>query len=184
MGSVEQRLAALEQRVAALQAQVGGGEQLSANYLTVDPQGLVGAMFTGLISALGIFLPSSPSFAAPAANSQIVWTDAGGAQVASIIGFEDASIGETGIALQGPAGLDVTVAVDKLVSTGVSRFLVETGGLDYIILNDAVESDFARTNTKAATATAGAAALPAAPAGFVVTKDTAGNTLKIPYYNA
>lgn len=74
VGGLAARLARLEQIVSGLQGQAGGGEQLSPNYLTVDPSGLVGAHFTGLVNALGLIIPESGGAAIQLTNS-VQWQD-------------------------------------------------------------------------------------------------------------
>jgi hypothetical protein len=99
------RVTQLERRLANLERQAGGGEQLSANYLTIDPTtGDVGATFTGIINATGgtftgvvtadgLILPSS-TVTGGAPQSSIEWIKtADGSRVAQIEGF-NAQVGQ------------------------------------------------------------------------------------------
>lgn len=84
-GAVGGRLSRLEQAVSQLQAQAGGGEQLSPNYLTLGPNGQVGANFTGLINALGLILPAGVSTTTPAGVNEVAWErQSDGAAVATV----------------------------------------------------------------------------------------------------
>lgn len=82
-GPLAARIARLEQIVSALQGQAGGGEALSANYLTLGPDGSVGAAFSGHISAAGLDMPEG-AFGDPL--STIAWHDSSGATQESIGG--------------------------------------------------------------------------------------------------
>lgn len=75
MSSLEQRLAQLEQQVAALQ-EAAQGEQLSPNYLTISPSGLVTALFTG-----GVQMDEAPSTGYESPNNGLGWLDSAGAGV-------------------------------------------------------------------------------------------------------
>jgi hypothetical protein len=60
---------------------------ISPNFLTINPDGTVGATFTGLINAQGLILPSYPETTLPAKGAyEIQWQrSSDGAQVAHII---------------------------------------------------------------------------------------------------
>lgn len=69
------RVQLLERAVAALAASGGGGtEALQPSYLTLTPGGLVGANFTGIISALGLNLKEA-SGSPLAVTNAVVWQD-------------------------------------------------------------------------------------------------------------
>lgn len=66
----------LEQRIAALEQLVGKPlDTLTPTYLTVTPDGKVGADFTGTVDALGVILPSGSSslIPPPVGINNIVW---------------------------------------------------------------------------------------------------------------
>lgn len=91
------RLARLEQQVASLLGQVGGGEQLSPNYLTVNAQGQVGASFTGQVTAQGINIEAA---AIPTQLNQVRWLrQSNGAVLAFIQGSDEQSNFGAGSAL-------------------------------------------------------------------------------------
>lgn len=98
-GGLGARLARLEQIVSGLQAQAGGGESLSPNYLTLGPDGQIGADFTGLINALGLILPAGTLPQNPQlATDQVVWEDTGnGTMVASVQAFANDPSSDSGI---------------------------------------------------------------------------------------
>lgn len=120
VGGLLQRLQRLEQAVSALQAQAGGGEQLSPNYLTLGPDGEVGANFTGLINALGLIIPAGIAQQPPqVASDQIVWEaqgPSGGIFTANVQGYST-----------GPAGSGTR-------SIQVQSIAVGDGDINYALL--------------------------------------------------
>jgi hypothetical protein len=77
----------LEQRVAALEAALAQAipDQVTPNYLTVNPDGTVGASFSGKINAQGVILPPNMTAAQYAQPYAVEWDEtASGAQVARI----------------------------------------------------------------------------------------------------
>lgn len=81
-------LDALARRVNDLAQDVASGaEVLQPNYLTIDPNtGVVGADFTGVISALGVTLPSGDTLTPPATN-RVRWVrQSDGSVLADIFG--------------------------------------------------------------------------------------------------
>jgi hypothetical protein len=83
-GGVQAAIADLYRRLAALEAQQAGGEELSANYLTVTPGGLVGADFSGVIRASGVILPAATT-SVPTPPNVVAWQrTADGAQVGQV----------------------------------------------------------------------------------------------------
>jgi len=68
------RIAALEARVAALEAD-SGADQLQGNVLTVGPGGLIGASFSGVVDALGLYIPEASGTLG--AQNCVLWPRAG-----------------------------------------------------------------------------------------------------------
>lgn len=70
------------------------------SYLLVNPDGTIGANFTGHIQALALDLPSGSSFTNPESNSRITWTDrASGVQDGSMFAAHDAVAGTSWLML-------------------------------------------------------------------------------------
>lgn len=61
-------------------------DSLQPNYLTVNPDGTIGADFTGKINAQGLILPAADSNTPPPDN-KIQWTLSNGAAIADIVGY-------------------------------------------------------------------------------------------------
>jgi hypothetical protein len=84
-------LADIETRLAALEALVGAQavDTLQPNYLTVNPDGSIGADFTGVINARGILMPEVEQ-GQPLRPSSIIWQRASdGAYTAQIYQLQD-----------------------------------------------------------------------------------------------
>lgn len=180
---VHTRLAFLERAVATLMArppQSGRrSEALTANYLTVSPDGRVGADFTGRVSAQGLNLPAgSATPPALGAINAVEWLD--GNTILADINAIKSTAGEDGVLLLEAWGGDNSghtgIVLSVLTLLGAIRQQLQ-------LLDDLGRSDFAQTNNPATTASAGARTLPANPAGFFTVTTTAGTTVKIPYYN-
>lgn len=76
----------------------------------------------------------------------------------------------------GGVGGDVSGMLGTLNST-------QNKGVQYLgLLIQAIKSVFPQQTGTAATATAGAATLPAAPVGFITVSLPSGTTVKVPYY--
>jgi hypothetical protein len=147
----------------------------------------------GQLNALGLNLPEAGQspFTAPSA---IRWQDSLVRTNMYVQGFTPGG-GEQDLALivlKGDGTFDLrTSFILGRSSTGGTvldraQVAVDGGGAGSIgmtIINGLSESDFVPNNNKAATATAGAAALPANPVGFLIFKDVNGNSFKVPYYN-
>lgn len=188
MNGLQAAIASLVRRVAALEARASGGETRSPNYLTITPGGLVGANFTGLINALGLVIPEAPSNPQVNKNS-IIWTDATNTVREWIQGSDGLTEHTLELSSQSDANDYGRVRCISFVSGGAGSagVVAEAGDtvsgtlVNVIISNGG--SDFVQSNNKQASATAGAATLPANPVGFLQFKDQAGSSFKVPYYN-
>lgn len=122
------RVTALERQVAALRGRAGGGEQLSPNYLTSNPDGTIGANFTGQIHAQGLELDATAGPTIPA-NDAIRWlrTDTGGL-VAQIQAYYSGPGGAASTALfaqsQGTTDLGVSL-LEAFDDTGAAQALLK-----------------------------------------------------------
>lgn len=122
-GDISDRLTRLEQLVRT------PGEQLSPNYLTVDAAGRVGAMFSGLINALGLILPAS-SISTPPGQSQIQWQRTSDGAVVAQIYAQDlgGAGGRAGVFRAAPDGINDTLATIQ-TGAGDGLFINTTPGV-------------------------------------------------------
>lgn len=97
----------LQTRVSQLEnARSAPGEQLQPSYLTVSPDGTVGADFTGTVQARGVSINTSGSTVG--AENAIIW-DANGTEVGDVFGAWGAP-DYAGVNVDGYAGSLVTLA--------------------------------------------------------------------------
>lgn len=141
-GNLLARIAALESQVAALRAQAGGGEQLSPNYLTITPSGLVGADFTGHVKAQGVDLPEAAGGLGFAAPSAVDWLDATATLQEFIQGI--ANGGYHILLTQAGPNLGANAAAIQLLSDGASSQIViaDAGSFNREIITSVGASDF------------------------------------------
>ena len=86
MPTLDEQVASLEQRFAELEAATLA-DTISPNYLTVNPNGTVGANFTGHVAAAGVDLPAGVS-ASPPSDSRVRWlSQTDGAVLADLTAF-------------------------------------------------------------------------------------------------
>lgn len=126
-GGLEGRVAALEKRVAALLGQVGGGEELTANYLTVDAAGNVGANFSGVIAANGLFLPTAQGATQP--SNEIQWHRTDGSQSGLLVSFDQAGTTELDLVANCTAAESAAriVAITEKAGAGTGSKLILDG---------------------------------------------------------
>jgi hypothetical protein len=112
-------LADIETRLSALEALVGAQavDTLQPNYLTVNPDGTIGADFTGEIHAEGLVIPAGSTSAPPDVNRVIWERQSDGAVVAQAWGTEVAG-GETLLLAAEPTVATNGSAVELLADTG------------------------------------------------------------------
>jgi hypothetical protein len=154
--SLEGRVTALEQAIANLQ----GSEALNPNYLTVTPQGLVGADFTGVINAQGLVLPAATSIT-PAPVSEVAWKRASdGGLIATLFAYSIAGASQLDITADlasdsvanlelGTQSVDGQSSIELAQSAGTMLAQVTAGAKIATLLDNSGNSSFLKLATEA-----------------------------------